>query len=123
MKKVLIVDDQDFIRTIFKQQLAQLEEITVIEAANGNEAMGKARVSKPDLILLDIVMPNKDGMQVLAELAEDAGTASIPVIVISSHAEDEKVAEAKKLGAREFIDKVQLNDIDLASLVKKYLKM
>jgi CheY-like chemotaxis protein len=93
----------------------------MLEAANGNEAVGKIKVTHPDLILLDIVMPSKDGLQVLQDLQDDVGTRDIPVIIISSHADEEKKAKAKQLGAKEFIDKMQLNEIDLLSVVKRYL--
>lgn len=121
MKKILIVDDQSFIRDMFKKQLELLENVGALEAANGNEAMGKVKVAKPDLILLDIVMPGKDGMQVLQELHDDVDSRNIPVIVISSHADEEKVSKAKELGAREYIDKAKLNEIDFNALIQKYL--
>jgi len=121
-KKILIVDDQSFIRQVFSQQLkGELEGITIIEAANGSEAIGKAKVSKPDLILLDIVMPTTDGFKVLEELAADPHTYEIPILVVSSHADDENVSRAKELGAREFVDKASLNDIDFVGLVRRYL--
>lgn len=123
MKKILIVDDQMFIREVFKKQIELLENVGVLEAANGNEALGKIRIVKPDLILLDIVMPGKDGLAVLKELHDDVETRDIPVIIISSHADEEKISAAKACGAREFIDKVQLNSIDFNGLVSKYLGM
>ncbi|HCL99311.1 MAG: Two component transcriptional regulator, winged helix family [candidate division CPR2 bacterium GW2011_GWC1_41_48] len=123
MKKILIVDDQMFIREVFKKQIELLENVGVLEAANGNEAMGKVKVVKPDLILLDIVMPGKDGLEVLKELHDDVDTRDIPVIIISSHAGEDKIATAKSFGAREFIDKAQLNNIDFNGLISKYLGM
>ena len=121
MKKILIVDDQSFIRTVLKGQLEKIEDLAVVEAANGNEAMGKAKVSKPDLILLDIVMPRKDGLQVLEDLKSNPSTQNIPVIVVSSHSEKEKMDKAMELGAKKFIDKANMNTIDFAELVKQYI--
>jgi CheY-like chemotaxis protein len=121
MKKILIVDDQSFIRTVFKQQLEQLGDVIAMEAANGNEAVGKAKVAHPDLILLDIVMPSKDGFAVLEDLRDDVELRDIPVIIVSSHAEEEKVAQAKRLGAREFINKMDINNIDFVGLVHRYI--
>lgn len=122
MKKILVVDDQSFIRTVYKQQLDQLSDVVVLEAANGNEAVGKIKVSKPDLILLDIVMPNKDGFEVLQDLRDDVELRNIPVVVISSHSDEEKISRAKQLGAREFIDKMHLNDIDFVGLINRYIQ-
>lgn len=120
MKKVLIVDDQSFIRTMLKSQLSQLE-LDIVEASNGNEALGKAKVTHPDLILLDIVMPNKDGIVALQELKAYDGTKNIPVIVVSSHSDDEKVKAVMDAGAEKFIDKAKLRETDFVELVKSYL--
>jgi len=120
-QKVLIVDDQSFIRTILKKQLDTLEEITTLEATNGNEALGKAKVTKPAVILLDIIMPNKDGIQTLEELKQNDRTKDIPVIVISSHAEEEKINKVMELGAVMFIDKADLQKVNLIEIIKKYL--
>ncbi len=122
MKKILIVDDQSFIREVLKSELVKLLDVSILEAANGNEAMGKIKVSKPDLILLDIVMPSKDGFQVLQELNEDLDTRNIPVVIVSSHADDEKISKAKQYPCvKEFVDKMSLNQIDFVSLVNRYL--
>lgn len=121
MSKILIVDDQSFIRTILKKQLESLTDTTFVEAANGNEAMGKAKVGRPDLILLDIVMPRKDGMQVLEELKASPDTKDIPVIIVSSHSEKEKVDKAMGLGAVMFVDKSNLQQINFLEIVKKYV--
>jgi len=123
VKKILIVDDQSFIREVFRTQIELLENVGVVEAADGNQAMGKVLVTKPDLILLDIVMPNKDGFEVLRELHDNPDTREIPVIIISSHADDDKISAAKELGAREFIDKAQLNNIDFNGLISKYINL
>lgn len=121
MKKILIVDDQLFIREVFKHQLDELTGFNVIEAANGNEAVGKAKVFKPDLILMDIVMPKKDGLQALEELKNNPSTKDIPVIIITSHADEEKRQKARDLGVSDFIDKADLRQIDLGQLLSHYL--
>jgi CheY-like chemotaxis protein len=121
MKKILIVDDQNTIRSILKEQLAAIEDIAVIEAVNGNQAMGKAKVAKPALILLDLIMPKKDGFETIKELKEYPGTKDIPIIVVSAYSEKENINKAMELGATKFIDKEELNNIDFVSLAKGYL--
>ncbi len=121
MKKILIVDDQLFIRELYRKQIELLENVGVLEAADGDEALCKIRVIKPDLILLDIVMPKKDGFEVLKEIHNDPDLKNIPVVIISSHADEAKIAKAKEMGARDFIDKAQLNNIDFIGLLNKYL--
>jgi CheY-like chemotaxis protein len=121
MSKVLVVDDQSFIRTKLSNQFKDIEELAVVEAANGNEALGKAKVIKPNLILLDIVMPNKDGITTLQELKENPSTKDIPVIVVSSHGDEEKISKVRELGAERFIDKADMDSIDWVELVKSFL--
>jgi two-component system, chemotaxis family, chemotaxis protein CheY len=119
MKKVLIVDDQPFIRQIFRQLVLQIAETEVSEAENGNAALGVMKVSHPDLVLLDITMPGKDGLAVLEEMKNNPELFDIPVVVISAHADQE--AHALELGAKAFVNKVMLNDIDLAGMIKMNL--
>lgn len=121
MKRILVVDDQSFIRELLKGQLQQLQETSIMEAANGNEAMGKAKVLKPNLILLDIVMPNKDGIEVLRELKGSPDTKDIPVIVVSSHSEQERIDEVLKLGALQFIDKANISKVNFLELANKFM--
>ena len=119
MKKVLIVDDQAFIRQIFKQLVDQIPDVEGMEAENGNIALGKMRVTKPDLVLMDITMPGKDGLAVLAEMRADPDLFEIPVIVISAHADQKD--HALEMGAKAFVNKVELNDIDIAGLIRQKL--
>ena len=119
MKKVLIVDDQAFIRQVFKQLVAQIPDTEGVEAENGNAALGKMRVIHPDLVLMDITMPGKDGLAVLEEMHADPELFEIPVVIISAHADQE--AHALDLGAKSFINKVDLNNIDLGAIIKGYL--
>ncbi len=119
MKTVLVVDDQEFIRKIFAQMLAGIGNIKTLEAENGNAAMGVMRVSHPDLILMDITMPGKDGLQVLEEMRNDPSLFEIPVLVISAHADQE--AHAMEMGAKAFINKVELNNINLPEMIKQHL--
>lgn len=119
MKRVLIVDDQAFIRQIFRQLVQQIPDVEVMEAENGNEALGKMKVSHPDLVMLDITMPGKDGLAVIQEMRNDPQLFEVPIIIISAHADQEE--HAKQLGARAFINKVDLNNIDLGSIIRQHL--
>ncbi len=119
MKKVLVVDDQAFIRQIFMQLIRQIPDTEAMEAENGNAALGKMKVAHPDLVLLDITMPGKDGLSVLQEMRADPTLFEIPVIVISAHADQE--AHTKELGAKAFINKVDLNNIDLGGIIREFI--
>lgn len=81
-KKVLIVDDEpdsiDFVEAVLAS-----DTIEVISAPDGVAGLAKARAEKPDLVILDVQMPNKDGFEVFAELRQDEKTAGIPVVMLT----------------------------------------
>jgi len=102
MPTILVVDDEASIRRTLREIL-EYEEYTVDEAVDGEEALARLRENRYDLVLLDIKMPKKDGMEVLAEISEDS--PDIPVVMISGHGTIETAVEATKLGAFDFIEK------------------
>jgi two-component system chemotaxis response regulator CheY len=100
--KILIVDDSTFMRTILKNiVLGQYGDTEILEAANGEEAIAKYNEAKPDLVLLDIIMPGKDGMAVLREI----GPGAKSVVIISSIDQPEVIEQAKSFGAKGYIVK------------------
>lgn len=102
MAKILIVDDEAGIRRILRDIL-ELEKYQVTEAANGVEALVKVKKEKFDLIILDIKMPQMDGMDVLDRI--QILIPEVPVIMISGHADIDTAVEAVKKGAFDFISK------------------
>ena len=103
--KVLITDDSSTIRMMLKGLLKQLQITEVIEAPDGKDALVKVSQNIPDLMLLDIHMPNMDGLSCLAELKKRPEFANIPVIIISSDTVQEQLDKARDLGAHAFIKK------------------
>lgn len=118
--KLLIVDDAKLIHFMVKKILTACEitDIEYQDAFNGNEAIEMARDFKPDLVLLDVVMPEKDGLEALQGIKQDNPDAN--VIMVSSMGTEEKVTEALKLGAIAFIQK-PFDEDELSTHVKKYL--
>jgi DNA-binding response OmpR family regulator len=102
--RVLIVDDESSIRTICRVNL-ETDGLAVIEAADGREALEDVRRERPELVLLDVMMPDVDGWQVAAELAADPETSEIPVVFLSARASREDKARAQELGAVGYIVK------------------
>lgn len=101
-KKILVVDDEpDFVKTV-KMRL-EASNYEVITAYDGKEALEKVKQCKPDAILLDIMMPEKDGMQVLKEVR--AKDKKLPIFMITAFSSDERFKLAKKLGASGFMVK------------------
>jgi len=103
MARVLVVDDAAFMRKMVTDALTKGGHDVVGEAGNGNEAITRFRELKPDLMTLDITMPEKDGLTALAEIV--AADPSAKVIMCSALGQESKVLEAIKLGAKDFVVK------------------
>jgi two-component system, cell cycle response regulator len=119
---ILIVDDEPFNIDTLEQELADLGYATV-SATNGREALTKVAEENPDLILLDIMMPEMDGFEVLRQLKAGESYRDIPVIIISALSDLSNVVKGIKLGAEDYLPK-PFNDVLLkarleASLAKK----
>lgn len=118
--KLLIVDDAKLIHFLVKKILNEknISDIEFEDAFDGNEAVAKAQSFHPDLILLDVVMPNKDGIEALKGLRITNPEAQI--IMVSSMGTEDKVAEALGLGATAFIQK-PFDEDELCDFVTKLL--
>jgi two-component system OmpR family response regulator len=97
--KILVVDDEPDIRRIARLSLARLGGMEVIEASNGDEGLSRAREERPDAILLDVMMPGRDGPSTLAALRADAVTAAIPVVFLTAKAMKAEVDRLRSMGA------------------------
>lgn len=118
--KVLIVDDEAAIAQVFQQAL-QKAGFQVVLAATGKETQDKALAEKPDIILLDQILPDMNGNQVLLGLKKNDATKNIPVAIISNFNQDGLVDDAIKNGAVEYIMKYQISPQDLVEKVKHIL--
>ena len=103
MARVLVVDDAAFMRKMVGDALAKGGHEVVGEAGNGVEAVARFQEIKPDLVTLDITMPEKDGLAALAEIV--AVDPSAKVVMCSALGQESKVLEAIKLGAKDFVVK------------------
>jgi two-component system, chemotaxis family, chemotaxis protein CheY len=103
MARVLVVDDAAFMRKMVSDALAKGGHEVVGEAGNGVEAIARFQELKPDLMTLDITMPEKDGLAALAEIV--AADPSARVVMCSALGQESKVLEAIKLGAKDFVVK------------------
>lgn len=119
-KRVLIVEDDVFLNKIYKVKLrsANLETIQVYR---GDKVMDEAKASKPDLIILDVILPGKDGFAVLKELKEDGVTKNIPVIVLTNLSEESDKTTLLGLGAKRFLTKVNVSISEVVDVVNQEL--
>jgi twitching motility two-component system response regulator PilH len=104
VSKVLCVDDAAADLTMI-QKIVSGENLHVLSATGGKEALNRARTEKPDLIFLDIVMPDMDGFAVLRELQKDPATKDIPVVFVSSKSQKADQLWAKMQGGKGFVPK------------------
>lgn len=121
-KKILVVEDEPSLLGALQNKLTQ-EGFEYIEARNGQIGLEKALQEKPDLILLDIIMPVMDGLTMLNKLREDEWGKTAPVIVLTNLSDDEKVMEAVKQGSYDYLIKSNWSINEVISKIKDRLKM
>ena len=116
MKKILVVDDEKDIRDLIKEALVK-DKFSVIAASSGEEAFALAKINKPDLILLDILMPGMDGYIACEELRKDSKTKDIPVLFITGKdlVEESIIERCNNLCAAGYVSKLS----SLEELLKK----
>lgn len=120
-KTILLVEDDAFVSDIYQTKLGQ-EDFAVETAGNGLEAVKKLEQGIPDLVLLDIVMPYMDGMEVLRKLKENEKWKDIPVILLTNLSEKEKVEEGVNMGANDYLIKSHFTPAEVVGKVKALLK-
>ena len=119
-KKVMIVEDDEHITKVYEIKFTK-EGIRSIFARDGEEAITKILAEKPDLILLDLMVPKIDGFAVLEQIKLHPETSKIPVIVLSNLGQKSDQDRALKLGANEFLVKVDCSIQEVINKVKEYL--
>lgn len=118
--KVLIVDDDQLTSATWAMGLKSAG-LEVITASNGQEGINLVRTQKPDMVLLDQIMPDMLGNAVLGQLKADPETSNIPVMLISNYNENQMMKEAIEKGAIDYILKYQIETKDLVEKVKNVL--
>jgi len=121
MNRILIVEDEEFLVRALKDNL-ESEGCTVDTAMNGDEAMERVKKSRPNLILLDLLMPKKDGFYVLDEVKKNSEWKLIPIIVLSNLGGDAEIKKALEMGADDYFVKSQHPIEEVIEKVKEYLE-
>jgi DNA-binding response OmpR family regulator len=103
-KKILVADDEPYILMALTDAV-EMEGYDCVTAVNGKEAVEKAREELPDLILLDIMMPYKDGYEACEELKADDQTKDIPIIMLTAKSQQVDIQRGKEVGADDYITK------------------
>jgi CheY-like chemotaxis protein len=119
-KKILLVEDSDTTRLTHRIMITKRTSHAVVSVANGNEALKMAELEKPDLILMDIVMPGMDGLEVCRRLRKQAVTVGVPIVLLTFRAGDESRAEGFASGCTDLLKK-PLGADDLVNTIRKHL--
>lgn len=120
MARVMAVDDDPVIRGLLEVNL-EMEGHDVVTAVDGRDALDKVRAGAPDLILLDVMMPNVNGWEAVAALKDDPATRSIPVILLSARAAEADRRKGEEIGVEEYVTK-PFDPIELMDLVNRLLQ-
>ncbi len=118
---ILIIEDDVFLSELMSKKLEE-SGFKVIKAIDGQEGLEKVVSAKPDLILLDLILPGIDGFEVLKKIKDDPQSSSIPVIVLSNLGQREDIERGFDLGAQDYLVKAQFTPDEIIDRVKKPLE-
>jgi DNA-binding response OmpR family regulator len=121
MAKVLIIEDDPLIVKIYSTRL-KADGYEVSSAENGEEGIVVAYRDKPDLIVLDVMMPRVDGFGVLEKLRADPGFNKTPILMYSNLNNEDEMVRAKSMGVTEFLVKANLSPTQMVAKIKGYLE-
>ena len=119
--KILLIEDEAMLINMYKDKFAR-EDLDVSVVNTVKEGIKKAQEIKPDLILLDILLPHESGLEFLRQAKENPEISSIPVVAFSNYSDPSTREEAIKLGAKEYIIKANYNPQETVEKIKEYLK-
>ncbi len=117
---VMLIDDDNILRKMLKKELSK-ENLTIVEAKNGLEALDALKTVKPNLIVLDFVMPKMGGLEFIKKLRQNKNLIATPVILLTQIEYDEKIAEVMKMGACSFLVKSKWELSDVVKKIKEKL--
>jgi len=121
MVKILVAEDNTFISKIYKVKLSENNDWELFFAKDGDEAVNKIIEEKPDVILLDLMLPQKDGFQVLKEIKSNSEVKNIPVIITSGLGQQSDMDKVFKLGAADYFVKSEVSMDEIVEKIKNHL--
>lgn len=119
--KVLIVEDEKMLADMYTTKFS-MEGYEAANAADGLAGLAKAKAMKPDIILLDVIMPKLDGFGALKEIRQDPVLKAIPVILLTNLGQDEDIKKGKQLGATDYFVKANHTPAEVVAKVQSVLK-
>jgi len=119
--KILIIEDDEILSKVIAEELKDAN-FEVVQAFDGQSGLDMARSIKPDLVLLDIMMPKMNGFEVLEEIKNDIGIRSIPIIMLTVLGSDDDIKKGLQLGAKDYIVKSQHAVAEIIDKIKQFLE-
>ena len=119
-KKVLVIEDDVFLAQLLTNRIAKVGAV-VLRAVDGEEGIKMIKQSRPDLVLLDLILPKKSGFELLEDMRSDPSTQGTPVIIVSNLGQESDVARGRELGAVEYFVKAKTSIDGLGERVKTIL--
>ena len=122
MIKVLVIEDDKFLNKLYSDQLRR-EGFEVSMAISGDQGLSKVMTEKPDLVMLDIVLPHKNGFDILSEMKLHAATKNIPVLILTNLGQEADIKTGLDLGAVDYLVKTDFSITKLGEKVREILAM
>lgn len=121
MAKILFIEDDKFLAEILTKKLTD-EKFEVTIALDAEEGLKKLKKEKPDLILLDLILPGMHGFEFLAKIKKNPQTQTIPVIILSNLGQKEEIEKGLSLGANDFLIKAHQTPKEIVEKVRQFIK-
>ena len=121
MKKIMLVEDDVYIRDVTATRL-QNEAFEIISASSGEDALSKVSSNKPDLVLMDLDLPDMYGLEVMSEMKKDQALAQVPFIIFSNNDAPEIIQKVISSGANDFFNKSQTDFSEMLAVINRHLQ-
>jgi DNA-binding response OmpR family regulator len=120
-KKICIVEDDLHLLENYVTEL-EILKYKVVTVSDGGNALSFIKKEEPDLVLLDIMLPNKNGIDILEELRDDKKFQDLPVVMLTNYGDEENIRRSLDLGAMDYLKKYNVTPSDVGQRLEKYLK-
>ena len=119
--KIMIIEDDTHLLKNYVTEL-ELLKYKVVTVSDGGKAVSAVSKEKPDLVLLDIMLPNKNGIDILEEIRQDSKISDTPVVMLTNYGDEENIRRSLELGALDYLKKYNVTPSDVGQRLEKYLK-
>lgn len=121
IKKVMLIEDDRFLSSLLKTRLEK-DGVIVVQMFDGENAVQRLSDERPNLVVLDLIMPKINGFEVLKSISMTPGLDQTPVIIVSNLAQDSDIEKARQLGAKAYFVKVKISIDDLIGKIENLVK-